>query len=446
MTRPSEKIRYLSWNFIQDVIGFIFNYFFPFCEHGQDHIVEIHVDQIQPEEPQEIKPSFTDPVHTPTLVNIPDRYKPLILPPILHDFPANYYKHLPRFDGEHGNITAEKHIQGFENFLDLFEVEEVDACIRIFTLSLQGRAKEWFKTLSVASIPNLQQFVEVFLGKWEIKRNPFLILEEYDHLKRHPGETVQHFSSRFNRVYNSMPADIRPPPGSTLLRYPDSFDPEMAFQLRERNTTTLKEMQDSAISVEANLLIKRSKLEAEDRKNKEKEQLKSSEAKLDILAKTMEEMLHRISIREKLDVQRHHVPLISEKERVIVPKHVAAQPWYQGLENDHFMYSIHDTVKDETPSQFAEGQPADMMCMFDDISFLDNLPKYDQYDDDYVAEIGVDCSKQSTTCCWEEEDQLQLKYDNQPVHIDYDSKEENAANLRVSERSMPLMFLFISNF
>jgi hypothetical protein len=193
MTRQSEKIRYASWNFIQDIIGFIFNYFLSFCESGQDHIVETHVDQIQPEEPQEIKPSFTAPVHTPTPVNIPDRYKPLILPPILHDFPANYYKHLPRFDGEHGNITSEKHIQGFENYLDLFEVEEDDVCIRIFALSLQGRAKEWFKSLSAASIPNLHQFVKIFLNKWEIKRNIFLILEEYDHLKRQPGETVQNF-------------------------------------------------------------------------------------------------------------------------------------------------------------------------------------------------------------------------------------------------------------
>jgi hypothetical protein len=31
--------------------------------------------------------------------------------------------------------------------------------------------------------------------------------------------------------------------------------------------------------------------------------------------------------------------------------------------------------------------------MFDDISFMDDLPKYDQYDDDYVAEIDVDYSK-----------------------------------------------------
>ena len=136
------------------MIGFIFNYFFPFCEPGQDHIVENHVDQIQPEEPQDINPSCISLVHTPTTTNIPDRYKPLILPPILHDFPANYYKHLPKFDGEHGNITSEKHIQGFENYLDLFDVEEDDVCIRLFSLSLQGRAKEWFKSLSAASISN----------------------------------------------------------------------------------------------------------------------------------------------------------------------------------------------------------------------------------------------------------------------------------------------------
>jgi hypothetical protein len=102
-------------------------------------------------------------------------------------------------------------------------------------------------------------------------------------LKRHPGETVHQFSARFNKVYHAMPADIRPPPGSSHLHYPYAFDPEMAFQLRESNTTTLKEMHNIAVDVEANLLIKRSKV-----KNKEKEQLKSSEAKLDILANTME--------------------------------------------------------------------------------------------------------------------------------------------------------------
>jgi hypothetical protein len=41
--------------------------------------------------------------------------------------------------------------------------------------------------------------------------------------------------------------------------------------------------------------------------------------------------------------------------------------------------------------------------MFDDISYLDNIPKYDQYDDDYVVEINADCSKKPMACFREKE-------------------------------------------
>jgi hypothetical protein len=40
----------------------------------------------------------------------------------------------------------------------------------------------------------------------------------------------------------------------------------MAFQLRERNTATLKEMQNIAVDVKANLLIKRSKVKNKERR------------------------------------------------------------------------------------------------------------------------------------------------------------------------------------
>jgi hypothetical protein len=199
MKRQSEKTRYSSWNFIQDKIGFIFYYFFSFLDPSQDLIVETYVDHFQPDEIQKIRPDLIGHVHTPTPVKIPDRYKPLVLPPILHDFPVNYYKYLPRFDGEYGNITTEKCIQGFEKFLDLFWVEEDDVCIRIFSLYLQGKSKEWFKNLSTTIICDFNQCVKIFLNKWVIKRNLFLILEGYDHLKRQLGEIVQHFSARFNQ-------------------------------------------------------------------------------------------------------------------------------------------------------------------------------------------------------------------------------------------------------
>jgi hypothetical protein len=55
MARQSVNIRYSSWNFIQDIIGFIFNYFFSFPDPGQDHIAETYIDHIQPDEPQNIR-------------------------------------------------------------------------------------------------------------------------------------------------------------------------------------------------------------------------------------------------------------------------------------------------------------------------------------------------------------------------------------------------------
>jgi hypothetical protein len=156
----------------------------------------------------------------------------------------------------------------------------------MFALSLGGKVKDWFKNLPAVSIRNFNQFMQVFLDRWMIRGNVFLILEEYEHLKRKPGETVHQFSARFNKVYHAIPADIRPPPGSAHLHYPDAFDPEMTFQLRERNTTSLEEMQKIAVDVETNLLIKRSQL-----KDKEMEQLKTSEDKLEILASAMEKLM-----------------------------------------------------------------------------------------------------------------------------------------------------------
>jgi hypothetical protein len=372
-------------------------------------------------------------VTSPVLAKVPDRYKPLDLPPILHDLPVNYIDNLPRFDGENAKITAEKHMQNLEDFLDLYEVEDDDVYIRMFALSLGGKVKDWFKNLPATSIRNFDQFMQVFLDRWVVRGNVFLILEEYEHLERKPGETVQQFSARFNQAYHAIPADIRPPPGSAHLHYPDAFDPEMSFQLRERNTASLEEMQKIAVDVETNLLIKRSKL-----KDKETEHLKSSEAKLEILVSTMEKLMQKINIKDELAVQRHHGPWISEKESVTVPKHVAVPPWYQGLDNNSFIYSIHGTVKDEAPSQLAEEQPADMMCMFDDISYLDCPPKSNQYDDDHEAETEVGCLEKPTACQWQEEDQLPFRCDNQPVHNSHDSKKECAENLKVSEDSLSL--------
>jgi hypothetical protein len=162
--------------------------------------------------------------------------------------------------------------------------------------------------------------------------------------------------------------------------------------------------------------------------------------KLDVLANTIKEMMQKIGREEELVVRRPYVPLVPEWTRINVPKHFAAQPQYSEPPKDYFMYSIHHTVEDEVQNQRVVENSPDMICMFNGISSMDDLPKYDQCDDDHKDEIDVDCSKKSTACRWQEEDQLQLRYDNHPLHNNHDSDEENAENFRVREKSLPLCF------
>ena len=170
----------------------------------------------------------------------PERYKPLVLPPILQALPANLQNKLPRFDGESSKVTAEEHARKLEDLLDLYDIEEYDVRIRMFALSLQGKIKSWFQDLPVASITNFHQIAQIFLDRWVVMGNKVLIIKEYNQLKRQPGETIQKFSTRFNKLYHAMPANIKPPLGWALLHYPSYFDPEMVFRIRERDPLTLE--------------------------------------------------------------------------------------------------------------------------------------------------------------------------------------------------------------
>jgi len=41
--------------------------------------------------------------------------------------------YLPKFYGESNNLMAKKHIQDFYHFIDPFEVEHDDVCMRAFS-------------------------------------------------------------------------------------------------------------------------------------------------------------------------------------------------------------------------------------------------------------------------------------------------------------------------
>lgn len=90
-------------------------------------------------------------------------------------------------------------------------------------------------------------------------------MAKYESIKRAPSEIVQYYWTKFNSIYNSIPTTMQPPQGLALIKFPNGFDANMSYQLRERNISTLKEIQRNEFSVEANLLAKRVRLKAERR-------------------------------------------------------------------------------------------------------------------------------------------------------------------------------------
>jgi hypothetical protein len=234
--------------------------------------------------------------HSPIMVA---RYAPLMLAAPFHAMPQDYQTRLPKYDNI-GSINAQQHVDKMNDYFDLQEVDEIDVQVILFAKSLTGKVKKWFKALRLALINDLVAFHRIFLDRWEVKKNPLQILLEYENIKRNQGETVQDYYTRFNNLYNAISVDIKPPQCLALIKFPDGFDADMSYQLRERNSTTLEDMQKSAVSVEANLLARRARQRTERRVTfKEEPSTSSSDSKLESLARAMERMMERLIITER---------------------------------------------------------------------------------------------------------------------------------------------------
>lgn len=128
---------------------------------------------------------------------------------------------------------------------------------------------------------------------WKVKKNPLQILSEYENIKQNVGESVQDYCIRLNSAYNAIHDHIKPPMGPDLIKFPDGFNPDMAYQLRERDPTTLEDMQKIAVSIEANLLTKRAR-----KKVKKKVTIKEEVSASYQVLRKMENMFDRLTIEK----------------------------------------------------------------------------------------------------------------------------------------------------
>ena len=105
-------------------------------------------------------------------------------------------------------------------------------------------------------------------------------------MKRVVDEIVQNFSKWFNKVYDSIPAHLKPPQALAQMRYAEAFDYYFSIMLRERESPSLAEMKNDAVKVEVNMIAaKNSKMGKTKLKEEEKPSSSTSNDKFDSMMK-----------------------------------------------------------------------------------------------------------------------------------------------------------------
>jgi len=221
-----------------------------------------------------------------------NRYAPLQLPANPGAMPQDYQTKISYFDGT-GTYTALQHTKKMQDYFENYEIDDDVVRMKIFVQSLTRDVRPWFRSLPANSIGDPEALYQTFLNRWEKKKDPLHILSEYNTIKRGPQEAVLDYCARFNNVYNDIPQNLRPPPDLALYTFPDGFDSDMAYQLRERAPQTLADMQNIAVSVEANLIAKRNKTRME-RRTTFKEEPSALDQKLDAIITGMHRLGDRV--------------------------------------------------------------------------------------------------------------------------------------------------------
>jgi hypothetical protein len=276
-------------------------------------------DHNQVDKSHETRVDISSPVLEPTPFKIQHRYRPLNLPHILHDFPPNHHEYLPMFDGEPDTISTKKHIQGFEHFIELFEIDHDDVCMRALSQSLKGDTKGWFKRLEPETSISWEELKDVFFKFWGRKKSLDLQLIEFYALKKQSNETISIFSRNFSSVYYSFSKGIQPTEVVSMLHYATTLHPDLYFLLMERRPKSLQQMFDDAQDIQHNIRackqIQNEELDAKE--NKSEYEQKMFDWSLEHI---VDNIMGPLEVSNACDRAKNYIPLVKRRGDVLASK------------------------------------------------------------------------------------------------------------------------------
>ncbi|XP_020415674.1 uncharacterized protein LOC109948143 [Prunus persica] len=102
----------------------------------------------------------------------------------------------PSFTHFKGDFDPESHIKHFKSIMIFYKANDALMC-KVFVMTLQGAAQDWFHTLSSGSISSFKELVYVFTKEYtsyrKIKKNP----DHLFNLQKKDDESFQDYIKRF---------------------------------------------------------------------------------------------------------------------------------------------------------------------------------------------------------------------------------------------------------
>ena len=130
-----------------------------------------------------------------------------------HNISNDAIKKFPKFEGNNA-ITAKSHLRNFEKHLVSYYNDSThdhdDVKMKLFSLSLEDDAEEWYFDLGDDSYKTLTEFLEGFKKKWGKKKEPRHLLAALHNIKKMENETMDELNTKFRHVVVDLPREIKP--------------------------------------------------------------------------------------------------------------------------------------------------------------------------------------------------------------------------------------------
>jgi len=163
---------------------------------------------------------------------------------------------LPTFQGNNG-ISAKTHVKVFSlcinKWCNAAQHNHQDVKMKLFALSLEEDAFDWFSNLDDNKFPTLSSLIDEFMDKLGDKKEHRHALVALNTIKKTENETMIEFNKRVNDLVNSMHKDIKPSEASILIYYIEAFNGDLDYQLRDKEPTNLASAQRITIKIERNM-------------------------------------------------------------------------------------------------------------------------------------------------------------------------------------------------